>query len=58
MRKYLTVEMVVAQCGRQQSQNRQCLSRKKSQRQPICIAASQYPTQRVTDPKKKDESQT
>jgi hypothetical protein len=31
-KKYLTVETVAAQCGKQQSQNQQCLSRKKSPR--------------------------
>jgi hypothetical protein len=31
-RKYLTVETVAAQCGKQQSQNQQCLSRKRSPR--------------------------
>jgi hypothetical protein len=30
--KYLTVETVAAQCEKQQSQNQQCLSRKKSPR--------------------------
>jgi hypothetical protein len=35
-RKILTVETVVSQCGRQQSQSQQYLSKKKSLGQPIC----------------------